>query len=128
MLRLRRLPRRLASAAPARKRVDLADRLADQLHLAGIRGWVREHRFHATRRWRFDIAFEQTRLAVECDGFAAGGKAGRHQRPAGVMADNEKLAEAAIAGWRVMRCTGRQISSGEALRWIERALMAVGER
>lgn len=32
------------------------------------------------------------------------------------------IAEAALAGWRVLRVTGTHIKSGEALEWIRRAL------
>ena len=85
-------------------------------------GWVREYRFHAERRWRLDLAFPERKLAVEVEGFAAGGTAGRHQRAAGFAADCEKYSELAIAGWRLIRVTGKQVKSGAALAWIERAL------
>lgn len=105
-----------------RARVDLADLLAAQLRAAGLGHFQREQKFHSTRQWRIDIAFTADLLAIECDGFAARGRAGRHQRPAGVMADNEKYAELAIAGWRLIRVAPKQIRSGLALKWIERAL------
>ena len=67
----------------------------------------REHRFHATRRWRFDFAYPAQRLAVECDGgqFAPGG--GRHNRDS----DRVKLNAAAALGWRVLRFSGGQLCS-----------------
>ena len=34
----------------------------------------------------------------------------------------EKYAELAIAGWRLIRVTGKQVKNGQALQWIERAL------
>lgn len=58
---------------------------------------VREHVFHPTRKWRFDIAFPSVKLAVEIDG------RGRHQTIAGVRADYEKMNEATRLGWRVLR-------------------------
>jgi len=81
---------------------------------------VLEHRFHPTRRWRMDYAWPDHRLALECDG--GGWNNGRHSRTPGMEADAEKLAEATILGWRVLRCTPRQIKSGQAVQWIERAL------
>lgn len=57
---------------------------------------VREHRFHATRRWRFDFAFPSQKLAIEIDG------RGRHQTVAGVRSDCEKHNEATRMGWRVL--------------------------
>jgi hypothetical protein len=104
------------------KHVDLAEILAAQLRAVGLGHFQREQKFHPTRKWRIDIAFTADLLAIECDGFAAGGKPGRHQRPAGVRQENEKLAELAIAGWRVIHAERTQIKSGEALKWIERAL------
>jgi very-short-patch-repair endonuclease len=104
------------------KNVDLAEILAAQLRAVGLGHFQREQKFHPTRKWRIDIAFTADLLAIECDGFAAGGKAGRHQRAGGIRQDNEKYAELAIAGWRLIRVERTQIKSGEALKWIERAL------
>lgn len=58
---------------------------------------TREHRFHPTRRWRFDFAWPSQKLGVEIDG------RGRHQTVAGVRADCEKMNEAIRLGWRVLR-------------------------
>jgi very-short-patch-repair endonuclease len=102
---------------------DGAEVLGAQLQACGHVGWLREHKFHDVRRWRFDLAHPAHMLAVEVEGFAPGGMAGRHQRPAGFNADCEKYAEAVIAGWRVMRVTTKQVRSGEALQWIERAII-----
>ena len=67
---------------------------------------VYEHRFHETRRWRFDWAWPERRIAVEIDG--AVWVQGRHTRGSGYVADMEKLNAAAEAGWRVFRfATGR---------------------
>ena len=93
-----------------------------ELHLKACRltGWVREHRFAPPRRWRFDFAWPDRKLAVEVDGGVW--TRGRHTRGAGVERDNEKFARAAIDGWRVVRVTPGQIRSGQAIRWIEAAL------
>lgn len=68
-------------------------------------GCVYEYRFHPQRRWRFDLAWPAHRVAVEVDGgqWMAGG--GRHNTDA----DREKLNAAAIAGWRVLRYSPRQL-------------------
>lgn len=101
---------------------DGADLLAFQLTAVGLTDWKREHVFHPTRKWRLDLSFPGQLLGVEVEGFASGGKAGRHQRIGGFTSDCEKYAELAIMGWRLIRCTTRQVKSGEALQWIERAL------
>jgi very-short-patch-repair endonuclease len=67
---------------------------------------VAEFRFHPERRWRFDWAFPERKIAVEIDGGVW--IAGRHNRGSGYLADMEKLNAAAEAGWRVLRyATGR---------------------
>lgn len=69
----------------------------------------REFRFHPTRRWRADFAHLPSRTLIEIEGgiFARGG--GRHNRGIGMVRDAEKYLEAALAGWRVIRLTDRQI-------------------
>lgn len=64
---------------------------------------VREHQFHNTRKWRFDYAFPDLKVAIEVDG--AVWTLGRHNRPAGYLADMEKLNTAASMGWLVLRIT-----------------------
>ena len=104
--------------------VNAEELLEKQLRIAGMQNWVREYRFHAIRKWRFDFANVALKIAVEIEGFAPGGRAGRHQRVAGFTADTEKYAEAAIAGWRLIRVTTRQVRDGTAFTWIERAVAA----
>lgn len=79
-----------------------------------------EFKFHDARKWRFDFAWVKQKLAMEIDG--AIWIQGRHTRGAGVEKDCEKLSEAAILGWRILRASTGQVESGVALGWIERAL------
>ena len=62
---------------------------------------VKELRFYPERRWRFDYAFPTLKVAIEIDG--AVWTLGRHNRPAGYLADMEKLNTAASMGWLVLR-------------------------
>ncbi len=82
-----------------------------------------EYRFHPTRRWRFDLAWPARRLAVEVDGgqWMAGG--GRHNTDA----DREKLNAAAIAGWRVLRYSPRQLRDISRVSEEIRAALAWGQ-
>lgn len=74
-------------------------------------GMVAEHRFAPPRRWRFDFAWplETGGVAVELDGGAYTN--GRHTRGAGFEADCEKLNEAAVRGWRVLRFTSGMLTA-----------------
>ena len=60
-----------------------------------------EYRFAPPRRWRFDFAWPDQRVAVEIEGLTHGG--GRHQRVEGFLADCEKYEAALMEGWRVYR-------------------------
>lgn len=78
--------------------------------------------FAKPRRWRFDLAWEDVRLACEIEGgtFLPGGS--RHSRGRGFENDCEKYAEALCRGWRVLRVTTDMVRDGRALGYLERIL------
>jgi very-short-patch-repair endonuclease len=94
--------------------------LEQQIALAKLPVPEREVRFHPQRRWRFDLAYRDRKLAIEIEG--AVWVQGRHTRGSGYVADLEKYSEAAILGWRILRCTPQQVASGAALALVQRAL------
>jgi very-short-patch-repair endonuclease len=94
--------------------------LSFQLQLLGLPLPVREFRFHPTRKWRFDLAYPDNRLAIEIEGATYSG--GRHVRGKGYEEDCLKYDEAAIAGWAVLRVTGPMVEEGRATELIARAL------
>lgn len=101
----------------------LEDALWYQMKLVGIWvGFEKEHRFHDTRKWRFDFANPEEMIAVEVEGLSRGKS--RHTTFAGYRGDCEKYNEAAILGWKVLRFTDKEVKSGEAIQTIERALHA----
>lgn len=104
------------------RRSNPVEELVFQCKAAGLPEPWPEFRFHMTRRWRFDLAWEDQRVAVEVDGgvYLPGGS--RHTRGAGYERDCEKLNEAATLGYRVLRVTPRHIREGKALAWIEQLL------
>lgn len=83
-------------------------------------GWVKEHRFHSVRRWCFDYAWPEYRVALEVEGGIW--TKGRHTRGKGFANDIEKYDEAVILGWRVLRITRDNFNKGRAGQLIERAL------
>jgi len=101
---------------------DLADTLAAQVRMAGLPEPVREHRFHPTRRWRFDLAWpdEGRMIAVEVQGGVW--SQGQHLRGKGYQRDCEKLNTATLLGWRVFWVTGDMIRDGTALQLVQAAL------
>lgn len=81
-----------------------------------------KHEYKPGRKWRFDFAWPDLMVAIECEGGTYAG--GRHTTGDGFEKDAEKYAEAAARGWTVLRFTQRQITSGAALEVVERVLSA----
>lgn len=106
------------------KRRHVADLVGPRLDEAWrCRDCGTEHDYDAGRRWRFDFAWPDLMVAVECEGGTYTG--GRHTTGAGFEKDAEKYAEAVARGWTVLRFTQRQITSGAALEALERVLTRV---
>lgn len=92
--------------------------LAWQVRAAGLAAPVREHRFDPSRRWRFDFAWVDARVALEVEGGQwIGGHGGRRFEE-----DAEKYNAAGIAGWLVLRVTTRMVDDGRALEFVADAL------
>ena len=61
----------------------------------------REYRFDGTRKWRFDFAHPEARVAIEIEGGVWSG--GRHTRGLGFISDCQKYNAAQRQGWSVFR-------------------------
>lgn len=109
----------MKQAPPRLQRSPLEVLLSWQMDAAGL-VYASEYRFHDTRKWRVDFAFEHEKLAIEVEG--GGWINGRHNRGAGMEKDMEKYNALTLAGWRLLRFGGKAIKSGEALTTIERAI------
>lgn len=103
----------------ARSKLELI--LASHIEYSGVPKPEREFRFHAQRKWRFDFAWPELRVAAEVEGLMYGA-GGRHQRVVGYQADLEKYNAAAMMGWLVLRFTGNDVRRGIAIRQITRTL------
>ena len=103
------------------KRSPLEVQLAAQMDYAHIE-YVSEYRFDPVRRWRLDFAFPDRRIGIEIEG--GGWVQGRHSRGDGLEGDCDKGNALTLAGWRLLRFTGRHIKSGEALAAIKDMLKA----
>lgn len=72
-----------------------------------------EHRFHPTRRWRFDIAWTEQMVALEVEGGVW--TQGRHTRGAGFIKDMEKYNAAHALGWVVLRAIPKWLPNNNDL-------------
>ena len=105
------------------KKPDLSDLFEAQMKRVSTNTWKkreREYRFHETRRWRFDFAWPNSKVAVECDGGQFKAMGGRHNTDK----DREKINTATSQGWRVFRFSGNTIKTDPlgCLKMIEEAV------
>ena len=86
----------------------------------------REWRFHPVRRWRFDFAFPDARVAIECEGGTW--SRSRHVRGKGYAQDCLKYSAAAAMGWAVLRFTGTMMTRqpDECVALVKQALALKG--
>lgn len=81
---------------------------------------IPEYRFHDVRRWRFDFAWPESRVALEVEGGVWTG--GRHTRGAGFSKDMAKYNEAASMGWIIIRCTPSDLCKLDTVRCVASAM------
>lgn len=92
----------------------------DYLEAAAIPLPIPEHCFSPPRKWRFDYAWLDQKLALEIEG--AVWVEGRHTRGSGFVKDMEKYNVAVCLGWRILRCQPDELLSGRTLDNIRQAL------
>lgn len=73
-------------------------------------GYEREVTFWPGRRFRFDFAWPDIKIAVEIEGMTYSG-VGYHQNPKDYATDCLKYNKATLLGWRVFRFTRKQIGT-----------------
>ena len=79
-----------------------------------------EFRFHPVRKFRWDWAWPEARLALEVEGGVWSG--GAHGRGTGIVRDMEKSTLAAEEGWRIIRVTPSNLATEATMDSIHRAL------
>jgi very-short-patch-repair endonuclease len=94
--------------------------LAMHLKAAKLPSPAREYKFCKGRRWRFDFAYPDLKIGIECEGGTW--VKGRHNTGTGFAEDCLKYNQAALEGWKILRFTGEHIKSGIALQTIEQAV------
>jgi very-short-patch-repair endonuclease len=102
------------------KKSDLEAEFAYQIKVIGLAEPKREYKFHPTRKWRLDFAWDEKKIGVEIQGGTY--KGGRHTRALGYRNDREKINNATLLGWRILEFTSDMVKSGEALNITEALL------
>lgn len=90
------------------------------LRLVNTPRYQTEFKFHPTRKWRFDYAWPERKVAIEFHGKVW--RQGGHTRGSGFIKDREKMNEAIMHGWKVLEITQEHIDSGLAEKWIRELL------
>jgi very-short-patch-repair endonuclease len=107
----------------SRKPSHLEEALAYQIRVLGLPEPVREYRAVPHRKYRWDFAWPEAKLLVECQGavFVKGG----HSTGAGISRDADKLNNATLHGFRSLVFTSVHIKDGSAVELIKEVLNAV---
>jgi hypothetical protein len=82
---------------------------------------VKEFKFHLVRKWRFDYAVPEHKIALEVEGGVWTG--GRHTSPKGFLGDIEKYNTATLMGWRVFRTTPDDLYKKKTLDLMKSAIL-----
>lgn len=91
-----------------------------------------EYKFHPERKWKFDFAILDHKIAVEKEGgiFGHGPKCkscglrkrGAHSSAKGILRDMEKYNAATMMGWKILRYTPSQMQDNI---WIDDVLKII---
>lgn len=81
-----------------------------------------EYKFHADRKWRFDYAWSDAKVALEVEGGIWSG--GRHTSARGFLKDMEKYNAAASLGWKVLRTTPSELLRLATVKMVKEARCA----
>ena len=84
--------------------------------------WWAEWPFHPTRKWRFDYACPELKIAIEVDGGIFIG--GRHSGGVGQLKDFEKGNAACAMGWYVFHTTPEDMHDLEFRKLVLEAIKA----
>lgn len=101
----------------------IEDTLMFQIKVAGLPEPTREYRFDSVKRWRFDFAYLDCKLAIEVEGATWIPNTG-HTSGVGYRENVRKYNAAVMQGWKLLRFTTDMVKSGEALKVIEEMINA----
>ena len=90
--------------------------LAKQMGLVKFPPFEEEFKFLPDRRFRFDFAWPDIKVAVEVEGGVY--SSGRHTRGSGYTKDCEKYNLATLNGWSVYRFTTEMVKNGKAVEFL----------
>lgn len=78
---------------------------------------TKEYKFSPGRRFRFDYAWLEEKVALEVEGGVW--TRGRHTRGKGFLGDMEKYNLAVCEGWKVLRTVPEDVSKIETINYLK---------
>jgi very-short-patch-repair endonuclease len=99
------------------RKADLEGTFAMQLKAMNLPEPKREYRFHPVRKWRFDFAYPDRKIAIEVEGGTYTRKS-RHTSPVGYRNDIIKYNSATALGWKVYRGDTAMVRDGSLIAQI----------
>ena len=107
---------------------ELEETMAGSLRLNALPEGVREYAFAQgiKRKWRFDFAWPEAKVALEVEGGQWSRSPGRHQRGKGMEGDIEKYNFAGLMGWLVIRASTDMVHDNRAADVVRAALLLRG--
>jgi len=99
------------------KKSELEELFRGQLKAHGIDNFIEEFFFALPRRYRFDFADPELKIAIEIEGGTWGGKS-RHTTGKGFQEDCRKYNLAGALGWTVYRGDSEMVRNGELIKFI----------
>lgn len=83
---------------------DYSGMIQTALNIIGIES-VKEFQFIENRKYRFDLAIPEYKIAIEFEGIFFDGRKSRHTQAKGYSEDCKKYNLATQAGWKILRFT-----------------------
>jgi hypothetical protein len=91
-----------------------------ELNLINLPEHEKELMFHPIRKWRFDYAWSELKIALEIHGGIYTN--GRHTKGKGFTEDKVKINSAQLLGWLVIEATTEHVKNGQMLEWVTEAI------
>jgi len=85
--------------------------------------YIREFRFHPTRKWRWDYILTGQRISIEIEGGFYRGVGG-HNSINGLQRDMDKQNAGVMLGWRPLRFSTADVLRGRAKAFLAEHLAA----
>lgn len=93
------------------------------LMMCGISAPKPEYQFHQKRKWRFDYAWPDKKVALEVEGGIWRKGGGAHSHPSNIKRDIEKYNEATSLGWGILRVAPEDLMKQKTINLLQKTFL-----